>query len=214
MASEPGQGAPALLTLAFVVVASPSFGADVLGDARLFFTAVERAAITGSGPFEGGGDDDERVGTGLTGTGPAEAGRTEAGRKGTKRTEGERVEGDETDDERTRGERNATASAGADPSSGDMSANGSGSLDPTDASARARRRPARRVELEALLRTGKRVRVIVGGEHCRGTIDVPDLQCGRLPDGVRAFALDGRRLVVTFRDGRRQRLAVGETLRP
>lgn len=116
--------------------------------------------------------------------------------------------------ERRVDERDASVSAGSGPSRRDGVGTDPTARHPSDASASAKRRPSRGGEFEALLRTGERVRVVVGGEHCRGVRDVPDLHCERLPDDVRAFALDGRRLVVTFLDGRRRRLVVGESLRP
>lgn len=187
-----------LAALAIVAAVSPSLGADALGDARLFFTPAER------GVTEPESRGDERAdGDGIDG----ESGGGEG-------VDGERMDGTQAERERRGDERNASVSTASSPSRRDGAGIDPSARHPSDAPTSAKRRPPRDGGFEALLRTGERVRVVVGGEHCRGVRDVPDLHCERLPEGVRAFALDGRRLVVTFRDGRRRRLVVGESLRP
>ena len=92
---------------------------------------------------------------------------------------------------------------------------GSGPSVPRAASADTTRRdgPPR---FEALVGVAGRVRIVVDGRVCRGERGRTALRCGRLPDGVGALALgaDGRRLLVTFADGARRHVAVGERLRP
>jgi len=159
---------------------------DSLGTARLFFTATERALL------EGGAEAREQAG-GKTSEAASEASPEDAD-----------ALADAPD-----GGRSERRADGREP---DRAVGGGPTRPTTTLSPRG--------VFQARVRVGARIRVIVDERPCHGTLTElgtgTDLQCGALPDGLRALALDpdGRRLVATLVDGRRRRLAVGDAALP